>query len=75
MSLSPERVKNLNKNFHELYKTKKPMDLLIILADVERYLNEESSLIRHLTFTDDNWRFREMLKLRRDAIRAEINRR
>lgn len=73
--LTEEQVSELKATFLELYKTKTPMELLNILREVNDYLHEESAIVRRLAFTEKNWEFRAMLKLRREAIQNEIRRR
>ena len=51
------------------------MDLFNILSEVDNYLHKDDPIVRRLAFTTDNWKFRQMLKLRREAIQSEIRRR
>jgi len=73
--LRNDEVQKLKNNFQEIYRNYTPMDLLSVLSEVQTYLHKEDPVIRRLAFNDDNWRFREMLKLRREAIQSEIRRR
>jgi len=73
--LRSDEVQTLKNNFHEIYRQYTPMDLLTALSEVQTYLHKEDPIIRRLAFNNDNWRFREMLKLRREIIQSEIRRR
>jgi hypothetical protein len=73
--LRSDEVQTLKNNFQEIYRQYTPMDLLTALSEVQTYLHKEDPIIRRLAFNNDNWRFREMLKLRREVIQSEIRRR
>lgn len=73
--LSSSEVDKLKETFQGLYSTKSSMDLFNILSEVDNYLHKDDPLVRRLAFTTDNWKFRQMLKLRREAIQSEIRRR
>jgi|LakMenEpi03Aug12_release.lakeMendotaPanAssembly.Ray.scaffolds.fasta_scaffold2461980_2 hypothetical protein len=73
--LRSDEVQTLKNNFQEIYRQYTPMDLLTALSEVQTYLHKEDPIIRRLAFNNDNWRFREMLKLRREIIQSEIRRR
>jgi len=73
--LRSDEVQTLKTNFQEIYRQYTPMDLLSALSEVQTYLHKEDPIIRRLAFNKDNWRFREMLKLRREVIQTEIRHR
>jgi hypothetical protein len=73
--LRSDEVQILKNNFQEIYRQYTPMDLLSVLSEVQAYLHKEDPITRRLAFNNDNWRFREMLKLRREVIQSEIRRR
>jgi len=73
--LSSSEVNKLKETFQDLYANKSSLDLFNILSEVDSYLHKDDPVVRRLAFTTENWKFREMLKLRREAIRSEIRRR
>lgn len=73
--LSSSEVNKIKETFQDLYATKTSMDLFNILSEVDSYLHKDDPMVRRLAFTAENWKFREMLKLRREAIQSEIRRR
>jgi hypothetical protein len=73
--LSINEKNNLKDLFRDIYKKETSLTLLSLLNEADRYLNKESSVVRSLAFCNDNWKFRAELKLRREAILAEIRRR
>ena len=73
--LDNNEAERLTKVFEEIYRKKTPMELLDILTTINEYLHKETAVVRRLAFCDDNWKFRAVLKLRREMVQAEIYRR
>jgi len=73
--LNSSEVNKLKETFQDLYANKSSLDLFNILSEVDSYLHKDDPVVRRLAFTTENWKFREMLKLRREAIQSEIRRR
>ena len=73
--LSNREKSDLTETLEEMYKHETPMGLLSILSDIDKFLNKESVVARRLAFSNENWKFRAELNLRRELVQAEIRRR
>lgn len=73
--LSTNEINALTDIFQKTYKKQTDMQLLESQAEIHKFLHEENRVIRALAFNNNNWKFREEMKLKQRIVDKEIRNR